>query len=685
MNFKDWEKLEETDKSCTLRHPKGHVMTIAVKALPKIQQEQIKRLKFAKGGRVDEMMSPDDALSSGEGGTSAQGQIVREAHKMRGSSKKGDELAERKIQGLDHQAKREAQGRHEFERMASKPKIRGLAHGGELKGKHKDGNVSEGEVRISKGYWDSEEGKKALASANANAEDTKRRVNEDKPKKYADGGDVDDSSDKNDAQPDATTPAPTTVINVGAPGTQPPAQAQAPAPEPVNPAVKFGNQQTQVDQPQMKDTVPNVSPTGQPNPNAIEANTQTSAENQAKIDSAKGKAEAEIQQQKIQGDAANLQNLLGAQKEVNKHYQDMAEYTRANPIDPKHYQESMSSGQKVASAIGLFLGGFNPQHTNVAMDYLNRQIDRDIEGQRARQDQQKTILGAYEHIYGNSEAAYNATKATMLDLYNQKVQLAATQLKTPQAIQAAQAFAQKTAIDTQKALGDAAVPLSRLAGSNPNLGGAQQAPRGGGQSPKVPGQTNVSSKKGPSSGPGIYKILPPDAASKFQYAQDKYNKTDSEDKKNSTQKEYTAGLKAEKVLNGPNGDGVGGINDIMEQLYQNTGAGSAGPGALMHHVVNKGENMLEATPYVGHALKGAVDLVNLGASSKDYQRNRATMKTDIANALQGLVAPTDVDTIVEPNLPTYRDTPEQVRAKTRTIVNMIRKAVTTPTLTGGKS
>lgn len=678
MNFKDWEKLEETDKSCILRHPKGHVMTIAVKALPKIQQEQIKRLKFAKGG---------DVLESEDGdGISTQGKDVRHAHKakMRGDKDEHE-------MGMHH-AKEEAKGRSEMERH-NKPKIKGLAHGGELKGEHKNGNVSEGEVRTSKGYWDSEEGKKALARANANAEDTKRRVNHsDKPKKYADGGDV-DPNDQGDTQPDATTPAaPTTVINVASPNAQPQLQPQAPqpmAPAPVNPATQYGKQETPVEQPQLKDTVPNVAANGQPNPNAIEANTQTQAENQKNVDIAKGKAQADIEKGYIQGQAENQQNLQGAYNDVKQHVDDFAQYTRANPINPNHYQESMGSGQKVSSAIGLFLGGFGSANQfgghNYAMDFLNEQIDRDIEGQKSRMDQQKTILGAYQHLYGDGVAAYNATKATMLDIYNHKVQLAAAQLGTPQATAAAQAFAQKTAIDTQKALGDAAVPLSRLAGSNPNLGGAQQAPRGGGQSPKVPGQTNVSSKKGPSSGPGIYKILPPDAASKFQYAQDKYNKTDSEDKKNSTQKEYTAGLKAEKVLNGPNGDGVGGINDIMEQLYQNTGAGSAGPGALMHHVVNKGENMLEATPYVGHALKGAVDLVNLGASSKDYQRNRATMKTDIANALQGLVAPTDVDTIVEPNLPTYRDTPEQVRAKTRTIVNMIRKAVTTPTLTGGKS
>lgn len=52
LNFKDWEKTAEDGKTVTMAHPSGHTMKILVTKLPKIQQEAIKRLKLAKGGKV---------------------------------------------------------------------------------------------------------------------------------------------------------------------------------------------------------------------------------------------------------------------------------------------------------------------------------------------------------------------------------------------------------------------------------------------------------------------------------------------------------------------------------------------------------------------------------------------------------------------------------------------------------
>lgn len=49
LNFKGWEKIAEDNKTTTLKHDKGHTMVLAHKKLPKIQQEHLKRLKFAEG------------------------------------------------------------------------------------------------------------------------------------------------------------------------------------------------------------------------------------------------------------------------------------------------------------------------------------------------------------------------------------------------------------------------------------------------------------------------------------------------------------------------------------------------------------------------------------------------------------------------------------------------------------
>jgi hypothetical protein len=125
------------------------------------------------------------------------------------------------------------------------------------------------------------------------------------------------------------------------------------------------------------------------------------------------------------------------------HKQDFQNYIANNPIDPKHYVENMGSLNKVSTAIGLLLGGFSGgfNHTGVnpAADFLNKQIDRDIEGQRSRMDQQKTILGANEALYHDQVLANNATRINMNDLYDRQIQQNAQKLGTPAAKAAADA------------------------------------------------------------------------------------------------------------------------------------------------------------------------------------------------------------------------------------------------------
>lgn len=152
---------------------------------------------------------------------------------------------------------------------------------------------------------------------------------------------------------------------------------------------------------------------------------------------------AEIEQEDIDARKTLQTNVDQNLKDFSQHQQDFANYVQANPINPNHYQENMGTGQKVATAIGLllggFTGGFNKTGVNPASDWLNGQINRDIEGQKARMDQQKTILGANQELYHDQVLATNATRLNMLDLYDHKLQLAAAQLGTPAAKAAADA------------------------------------------------------------------------------------------------------------------------------------------------------------------------------------------------------------------------------------------------------
>ena len=103
-------------------------------------------------------------------------------------------------------------------------------------------------------------------------------------------------------------------------------------------------------------------------------------------------------------------------------------------IDPKHYMENMGTEQKVATGIGLFLGGWSTAYThgsNPAMDFLNKQIDRDIESQKSNQANKVNVYNGYLDKYKNASVAENMTRATELGIYASKIREAAAKAGTP--------------------------------------------------------------------------------------------------------------------------------------------------------------------------------------------------------------------------------------------------------------
>ncbi len=151
------------------------------------------------------------------------------------------------------------------------------------------------------------------------------------------------------------------------------------------------------------------------------------------------KSLAESNAKSEEADITARQNILADfgkkhqefQAEQKSFLQDLAN----QKIDPNHYVESMDSSQKVATAIGLILGGIaSPySHGNPALEFLNKQIDRDIEAQKQRIEQKKTLFGANQELYHDSTLAENATRMQMNDIYSHQIQLNAAKLGTPAA------------------------------------------------------------------------------------------------------------------------------------------------------------------------------------------------------------------------------------------------------------
>lgn len=319
LNFKGWEKIAADDKTTTLKHDKGHTMTLAHKKLPKIQQEALKRLKFADGEMV-------------------QGEPIQVgASKLESAYGPEDEAAQSKA-----------------------------------------------------------------------------------------------FQDKAPMKDNIAPPQPNININVGG---QPQQQSSA-QPSPQNGIKQLVNNPVDA---QVGDTPDNsqiMSPNGLINgPSSINLHQQGIREQQA-VEGAQAQADASIMKDQQSALADQNQRANDIYNEYRGHVDDFAKWANKNPINPKHYQETLGPAGKVATAIGLLLSGAGSGVTgqsNIASDFLNKQIDRDIAAQKDTYEQKKNIYGAYHQMYGEGNATLALTKATMNDIYANKIKQAAAQLGTPMA------------------------------------------------------------------------------------------------------------------------------------------------------------------------------------------------------------------------------------------------------------
>lgn len=147
------------------------------------------------------------------------------------------------------------------------------------------------------------------------------------------------------------------------------------------------------------------------------------------------KQKAKIFQQN-QKDMLDIQNQ-GQQNAWNNNVetQNMIDDMRNSHIDPKAYINNMSGGQKASTAIGLLLGGMagGILHTggNAAMDFLNKQIDRDIEAQKGNIENKKTIFNALQTQYRNTKDATDMTRAFYLSKLQNDISTAAAKAGSP--------------------------------------------------------------------------------------------------------------------------------------------------------------------------------------------------------------------------------------------------------------
>lgn len=105
-------------------------------------------------------------------------------------------------------------------------------------------------------------------------------------------------------------------------------------------------------------------------------------------------------------------------------------------INPNQYLENMSTGQKISTAIGLFLGGISSAQTgqpNPAMQFLQSQIERNLKSQELNQANKHTLLNALERQFGDKIVAANMFRSIDANIMAHKINQAAATSMSQQA------------------------------------------------------------------------------------------------------------------------------------------------------------------------------------------------------------------------------------------------------------
>lgn len=146
-------------------------------------------------------------------------------------------------------------------------------------------------------------------------------------------------------------------------------------------------------------------------------------------------ATAQEQQFKTQASAMNKinQDYTSHIKELELERKSLQDDIKNTHIDPTRYLGNMDTGKKIQTAISLFLGGLG-QGPNTALEFLNKQIDRDIESQRATLGKKESLLNANYRQMGNIKDAMAMTKLMMMDTSMAQMNAVAAKSNSQQAV-----------------------------------------------------------------------------------------------------------------------------------------------------------------------------------------------------------------------------------------------------------
>lgn len=152
-----------------------------------------------------------------------------------------------------------------------------------------------------------------------------------------------------------------------------------------------------------------------------------------------------MEQERLQHEALREQ----AMKEKTDKLQLMVDQFGTDKIDPNRFWKDRTTGQKILTGVGLFLGAFG-QNGNSAAKVVQDAINRDIDAQKSEIERAKTgvvlqnnVLSAMRDQFGDERAAESAARLAALNQVDNQIKMVAAQYRSPMIQeQARQAFAQ---------------------------------------------------------------------------------------------------------------------------------------------------------------------------------------------------------------------------------------------------
>lgn len=178
----------------------------------------------------------------------------------------------------------------------------------------------------------------------------------------------------------------------------------------------------------------------------------------ALVDSVKAQATAAIAQAEnqaamldahtaeLQDQSAKMQANEAARQAKTQQYQsDLDKVTREYSgleVDPNHYFGSMSTGNKIMAGVALAMGaigaGMGNTGRNVALDVVEKAIDRDIDAQKANiatkgraVELKRGAYSDYLQAAGNERAAELAEKNRQLEIFKNRLDAQAQASQSP--------------------------------------------------------------------------------------------------------------------------------------------------------------------------------------------------------------------------------------------------------------